>query len=43
MEENKKETNSIGYIFGQIVGCVAITCLMAISVALTLKFIFWMF
>lgn len=40
MEPNKKQTS---YKIGYVCGCIVLLCIMAIFVALTAKFIMWIF
>lgn len=42
-ETYKTPASKVGYVTGQIVGTVLCACAAAVVVALTTKFIFWLF
>lgn len=41
--ENKPDKNSVAYKTGQALGLLLVACSAAIILALTVKFIFWLF
>lgn len=41
--DNKNKNKALGYKLGVIFSCVLFACLTVIVIALTLKFIFWLF
>lgn len=40
---NKNEPKNLGYILGKVFVLVIAVCLISIAVALTMKFIMWIF
>lgn len=42
-EANNSKASKVGYVMGQVAGTVLCACVVAVVVALTTKFIFWLF